>query len=307
MALPKKYEGLEDALNIAAEIVSECTGVPGTGSVAIWGIKEVLSHIPIYTLKEVLNKKSIKALGIPDDKCDFVIEQTRDVLLSIDSVDYNTVVFRKEIFTKNCYFPTLIGADLVENLHLGDDADLLKAVRFVLATYLLHWSEEPDFPLETRQELILLKSDVKKNAKDIVNIKKMIESLRTRIKHLEDERKESIPAELTVIPNSISSLIGRESIIQDITTKLETDHILCITADGGLGKTAITKKVINNIRNDIGKENSKYKHVAWLTSSGNLKRDLSNIAIPNFASDGNETRYKKVCRFLKTYPTFFSY
>ena len=304
MALPKKYEGLEDALNVAAEIISECTGIPGTGSVAIWGIKEVLSHIPIYTLKEVLNKKSIKALGIPNDKCDFVIEQTRDALLSIDSVDYNPVVFRKEIFTKNCYFPTLIGADLVENLHLGDDADLLKAIRFVLATYLLHWSEEPDFPLETRQELLLLKSDVKKNTKDIVNIKKMIESLRTRIKFLEDERKEPIPAELTVIPNSISNLFGRESVIIDTTTKLKTDHIICLTADGGLGKTAIAKRIINNIRKDIGKEGSKHKYVAWITSSGNLKEDLQHINTPNYSTDNQEDKYIKVCRFLQSNPTF---
>ncbi len=306
MALPREYVGFEDALNIVAEIVSTCTKVPGPGSLTIWGIKEVLNDFPIqnYKLKRVLTKKNVKSLGIPDDKYEFVLEQTHDALSSIDSVDYNSAVFMKEVFTKNYYFPTLIGSELVEKLHIDEDADLLKAVRFVIAVYLIHWTEEPDFPLETRQELLLLKTDVIKNSKDIVDIYQTIESLKARIEYLEKASRESNPIELTIIPISITALIGRESIIQDITSKFETNNILCINADGGLGKTAIAKKVINNIRSEIGKENSKYKFVAWLTSSGNLKEDLSKINIPNNSSDNQEDRHKKACRFLQTHPTF---
>lgn len=299
MALPHEYEGFEDALNIVAEIVSTSTGFPGTGSAAIWGIKEVLKDFPIqtHTLKNVLSKKNVKDLGIPDDKYDFVFEQTQDALSSIDFVNYNPEVFKKDVFTKNSYSPTRIGTILVENLHIDEDSDLLKAVRFVIAVYLLHWTEEPDFPLEMKRELDMLKSDLEK-------IKTTSESLIKRVKDLEDANKVSIPVELTDIPKSIATLIGRKSIIQDITAKLETNHVLCLTADGGLGKTAIAKKIINNIRIDIENNNCKYKHVAWLTSSGDLKKDLSNIIIPNFASDGKESKYKKACRFLKTYPTF---
>ena len=306
MALPHEYEGFEDALNIVAEIVSTSTGFPGTGSAAIWGIKEVLKDFPIqtHTLKKVLSKKNVKDLGIPDDKYEFVFEQTRDALSSIDSVDYNPAVFKKEIFIENNYSPTRIGTILVKKLHIDEESEVLKGVRFVIAVYLLHWTAEPDFPLEMKQDLLELKSNVEKNTKDIADIKEENKSLNTRVKNLEDANKEPIPAELTVIPKAITTLIGRESIVQDITSKLETDHILCINADGGLGKTVLAKYIINFIRNDIVKEGYKYNHVAWLTSSGNLKEDLSKINIPNISSDNQEDRHKKACRFLQTHPTF---
>ena len=320
MALPKQYEGLEDALNVAAEIISECTGIPGTGSVAIGAIKELLGHAPIYTLKNVLNKKSAKTLNIPDDMYAFIFEQTHDILGSINSVDYNLKAFQEEIFIKNCFDPKKIGAELVKGLHINEkeESEVTKAVRFVLAVYLLHWTEEPDFSLETRQKLQQVESTVEeidakvktfdnnfdeKFDEKIESLDKKYDNHEDRISKLENSTV-SIPAELTMIPKPITNLIGRDSVIQEVTSKLETNHVLSITADGGLGKTAIAKMIINNIRNDIAKDDCKYKYVAWLTSSGNLKKDLSNIIIPNFASDGNETRYKKVCRFLKTYPTF---
>ena len=107
MALPREYEGFEDALNIVAEIVSTSAGFPGAGSVAIWGIKEVLKDFPVqtHTLKRVLNKKNVKTLGISDDKYTFVFEQTREALSSIGFIDYDPLVFKKEIFTENSYSP----------------------------------------------------------------------------------------------------------------------------------------------------------------------------------------------------------
>ena len=64
MALPREYEGFEDELNIVAEIVSTSTGIPGSGSVAIWGIKEVLSDFPVqtHTLKKSLARKTLRHL-----------------------------------------------------------------------------------------------------------------------------------------------------------------------------------------------------------------------------------------------------
>lgn len=49
MALFRGYEGFENALNILAEFISDSTGIPGTGSVATWGIKEVLKELHIQT------------------------------------------------------------------------------------------------------------------------------------------------------------------------------------------------------------------------------------------------------------------
>ena len=306
MSLPKIISGFEDALNIVAEVVSAGTKTPGSGSLVDWGMKEMPNDSAVQTLliNKVLNKKTLKVLGISDEKRDLIIKQTRDVLSSIDSVDYNPEVFKTALFTENDYSPARIGTELVDSLHIDEDSDLLKAVRYVLAVYLLHWTEEPDFPFKAYLDLLLLKSNVDKMANDLTNIKKTNENLANRVKELEISIKNLIPIELTVIPKSITNLIGRESVVQDITTKLESDHILCINADGGSGKTAIAKRMINNIRNVIETGYCKYNHVAWLTSSGNLKQDLLQINIPDLTTDDIEDKYIKVCKFLHSNPVF---
>ena len=308
MALPKKYESLEDGLTIAAEIVSAFTGIPVIDAIAAVVIKKLIEEFstPTLKLKDVLNKKTIKSLGIPDSKFDSVFEQTRIALRSVYSEDYNSSVFRKDVFTKNCFNPVTIADKAIVTLELGEEekSDVLKAVRFALAVYLLRWTEELDFPLETRQQLQSLVIATSKNRADIDKLTNKQSNHETRITNLEKNRRNPIPAELTVIPKAITALIGRESVIQEITSRLETDHILCITADGGLGKTAIAKVIINNIRNDIENDNCKYKHVAWITSSGNLKEDLLQIKTPDISADNNEDKYINVCRFLQSSPTF---
>lgn len=366
MSLPEEYEGLEEALNIVAEVISTTTRIPGSGNLVILFIKKLFKLSPKYKLKVVLNRKNAKALGIPENKFSFVFEQTRDVLASIDSVDYNPAVFRKEIFTKNHYYPSRIRTELVNNLYLDADTDILKAVQFVLAAYLYHWTKEPDFPLDNLRKLHSIELGVKKSEKDINRIKGKIDSLDNRLnelndasnannnegtiirleektealeirvnelideskekenenekaiagiakatenidarlKSVEDKIKAPIPVELTIIPKSINTLIGRDSVVQDIKTEIDTNHVLCIKADGGLGKTAIAKNLINSIRNDIVKGGCKYKYVAWLISSGDLKEDLLQIKIPDYATDNSEDKYKQICRFLQSNPTF---
>ena len=123
MALPKKYEGLEDGLTIAAEIVSAFTGIPVIGTVITVAIKKLIEEFstPTLKLKEVLNKKTIKSLGIPDSKFDSVFEQTRIALQSINSEDYDSSVFRKDIFTKNCFNPVTIADEAIVTLELGEE------------------------------------------------------------------------------------------------------------------------------------------------------------------------------------------
>ncbi len=308
MALPKKFEGLEDGLTIAAEIVSAFTGIPVIGAIAAVVIKKLIEEFstPTLKLKDVLNKKTIKSLGIPDSKFDSVFEQTRIALKSINSEDYDSSVFRKDIFTKNCFNPVTIADEAIVTLELDEEekSDVLKAVRFALAVYLLRWTEEPDFPLETRQQLQSLVIATSKNRADIDKLINKQSNHETRITNLEKNRRNPIPAELTVIPKAITALIGRESVIQEITSRLETDHILCITADGGLGKTAIAKSIINSIRDNIGKEGCKFKYVAWIISSGNLKEDLLQINVPNSSSQNHEDKFIKACSFLQSNSTF---
>lgn len=188
MALPREYEGFEDAINIVSELVSTSTGFPGAGSVAVWGIKALLKYFPIYTLKKVLNKKNVKALGIPDGKYSFVFEQTREALATIDSIDYNPLVFKKAIFTENRYSPTIIGAILVEDLHIDENSDVLKAVRFVIAVYLLHWVKEQDSSLEIIQQLQSLVFTTNKNLVEIDKLKRKQTNHELRIKNLEESR-----------------------------------------------------------------------------------------------------------------------
>ena len=311
MALPKRYDGLEDGLTIAAEIVSACTGVPVIGTATTVAIKKLIEEFlsPTLKLKDVLNKKIIKALNIPDGKFDFIFEQTRIALRSINSEDYNSSLFKQHVFTRNCFNPVTISDEIIGSLELGEEekSEVLKAVRFVLAVYLLRWTEEPDFSLETRQKLQHVESTLEKVDLKVETLDKKtmvrIANYEDRINKLENCAT-PIPVELTIIPKSITNLIGRESVIQEITAKLETDHVLFLTADGGMGKTAIAKNIINRIRKDIGKDGFTYKHVAWLTSSGNLKEDLLQINISDFAAGNQEAKHIKVCRFLQSNPTF---
>ena len=308
MALPEKHENLEVGLNIAAEIVSTCTGIPVLGTVTNAVIKKLLEEFssPTLKLKDVLNKKTGKSLGIPDSKFDSVFEQTRIALKSINSENYNSSIFRKDVFTNNCFNPVTIADEIILSLELGENekSDVLKAVRFVLAVYLLRWKDEPEFSLETRQQVQSLTITTNNLRKEIEILKKNQSNKKNQKEKLERTDTEPIPAELTIIPKAITSLIGREQAINDIKSRLGTERILCINAEGGLGKTAIAKCIINNVRNSIGKRRYKYKFVAWLTSSGNLKEDLSQIVISNTKTLDQEAKFRKACRFLQTNPTF---
>lgn len=113
-----------------------------------------------------------------------------------------------------------------------------------------------------------------------------------------------IPAAITTIPVSIN-LIGRKKDIQNIYILLEEHDIVAIHADGGVGKTAIAAKIANDIRKNILSGNSSFEHIAWITSTGNLKEDIIGLNLPAAkAVDSQEEKFSKNKAFLEKTPTF---
>ena len=104
---------------------------------------------------------------------------------------------------------------------------------------------------------------------------------------------------LTIIP-APSKLLGRDKAISDIREMLKSSEIVCIHADGGVGKTAVAAVIMDEIRSGCA-----FKHFAWITSSGSLKKDLSLLNVP-IASElhTDEEKTNAVIRFLQEHPTF---
>ena len=121
-----------------------------------------------------------------------------------------------------------------------------------------------------------------------------------KIDHESKEGREQlrVPPSLTEIPIAID-LIGREQLIYQIKKMIDQNNVVYIHADGGVGKTAIATSICNSYKNTIDNLNGAFKHVAWLTSTGNLKLDLASLSSPFITNaDDLETKYKDVCQWL---------
>lgn len=104
----------------------------------------------------------------------------------------------------------------------------------------------------------------------------------------------------TKIPIS-ANLIGREKAVQDIQELLAQNKIVYIHAHGGVGKTALAAEIANRVLNSVGP----YKHVAWITSTGDLMVDLTKLNVPGVRSAQKlEDKINLVTEYLQTTPTF---
>lgn len=114
-----------------------------------------------------------------------------------------------------------------------------------------------------------------------------------------------VPLALTTIPASPDRLIGREKDIEKIYGLLAQHKIIYIHADGGVGKTAAAAKIVNQIKDEITSGKRPYKHVAWITSTGDLKSDLTGLSIPLVDTMKTpEEKYQIVSTYLQSNPTF---
>ena len=139
-------------------------------------------------------------------------------------------------------------------------------------------------------------ADIKKNERGTANLRKDEDSFSNECDCIGDEKfdidfsdkssslndvynqnpypEEALPA-LTTIPPAVE-LIGREKDIEEIQCLLAMNKIVYIHAHGGVGKTAVAAEIANQIMDNDGP----CKHVAWITSTGNIKADLINLDIP---------------------------
>ena len=123
------------------------------------------------------------------------------------------------------------------------------------------------------------------------------------IDNVKQQHKKSYPVEssiaLTSIPY-IPFLIGRKIDIDSICKSLIENNILFVHAVGGVGKTAIASAICNNYKKELTDNGSSiFYHVAWLNSTGNLKKDLLSLDIPEVSEiQPEEERVKAICIWL---------
>ena len=111
---------------------------------------------------------------------------------------------------------------------------------------------------------------------------------------------------LTTIPaQDENELIGREKEISEIRMLLEQHSVVSVCANGGVGKTAVAARIINDIKETIIRGEVGFEHIAWIRSTGDLKRDLSVLDLPTVDDASSiEDKFKAACAFLKMTPTF---
>ena len=111
---------------------------------------------------------------------------------------------------------------------------------------------------------------------------------------------------LTTIPaQDENELIGREKEISEIRMLLEQHSVVSVCANGGVGKTAVAARIINDIKETIIRGEVGFEHIAWIRSTGDLKRDLSVLDLPTVDDAASiEDKFKAACAFLKMTPTF---
>ena len=112
-----------------------------------------------------------------------------------------------------------------------------------------------------------------------------------------------IPESLTDIPAPLE-LLGRERAVSEIRNKLRSSRIVCIHADGGVGKTAVAAVVMARIREEVLAGSDEFKHFAWITRQGNLEKDLADLKVPTAESlHTDKEKRDNVKAFLQTKPT----
>ena len=120
--------------------------------------------------------------------------------------------------------------------------------------------------------------------------------------YTKDDGKSSCILSVTV-PEA-DELIGRDSDITAVKNLLSQHSIVSIHADGGVGKTAVALRIINDTENEIERGASAFKHVAWIRSTGSVRNDLSKLDIPGIeVADSVNAKFIVVKNFLENNPT----
>ena len=146
-----------------------------------------------------------------------------------------------------------------------------------------------------------LKQEIKNDISLLGIVHYLVEKLNREISL---PNKMSSKISLSRIPSPVE-LIGRDADIAAVKELMGKHPIVSILADGGVGKTAIALRIINDMKGEIDLGESRFEHIAWIKSTGDLKNDLSALDIPRIEAVGSiDDRFKAVKSFLETNPTF---
>ena len=104
---------------------------------------------------------------------------------------------------------------------------------------------------------------------------------------------------LTDIPVKVD-LLGRDGDVDEIKNSLLQHNIVSITSAGGVGKSAVAATICNDYRFNAQNQSIQFKYVAWITSTGFLKKDLCRMDIPGkMQVVPDEQKAEMVFRWLK--------
>ena len=142
---------------------------------------------------------------------------------------------------------------------IWDDA-FLDSAALDIAMILVHAMRSV---FENVDHLLILKAIAESTDRIVKEIKESEGRLTDEIRN-QKKAPVMIPSRLTDIPPSVN-LIGRDNDIEAIFELLDQNDIVSIHAYGGVGKTAVAKKIINDVKRDVALGKSPYKHVAWVT------------------------------------------
>ena len=119
-----------------------------------------------------------------------------------------------------------------------------------------------------------------------------------------EKSSEYTPICLSEIPAPYE-LVGRKREIHEISVLQTESFVVCLRGEAGIGKTAIASSMVNTIKENCHYEKYKYKHVAWIQSSGNIVDDFMKLDIPgtDLLTDTVEKK-KHIIKWLQQNPTF---
>ena len=104
---------------------------------------------------------------------------------------------------------------------------------------------------------------------------------------------------LTDIPIAVD-LIGRKEDIEKIKEKMIEHNIVCIIAEGGVGKSAVAAAICNDYKSIISSNNIQFKYVAWINSTCELKKDLCSLdVIEGLSNISEKDKFSIIYRWLK--------
>ena len=165
-----------------------------------------------------------------------------------------------------------------------------------------------DSVLNNDDELKILVAIAEGRKADRREHKEIIDAvIESRDRIIEEYRKNSTfsaPISLTTIPKGVE-LIGRKDVIKVIREQLDQYDLVSIRADGGVGKTAVALEIANEVKKEITSGVSTFKHIAWITSSGDLNADSMSLHIPGVDDQKTlEDKVSVISSFLQQNLTF---